>query len=43
MIPANGGAPLATAIPKHRGNATKKTTIPESKSDLKYLNKLFIN
>jgi hypothetical protein len=32
MMPANGGAPLATAIPKHRGSATKKTTMPGSKS-----------
>jgi hypothetical protein len=32
MIPANGGAPLATAIPRHKGKATKKTTMPGSKS-----------
>jgi hypothetical protein len=34
MIPANGGAPLATDIPKQRGRATKKTTMPDNKSDL---------
>ena len=32
IIPANGGAPLATAMPKHRGKATKKTTIPDRTS-----------
>jgi hypothetical protein len=32
MIPANGGAPLATAIPRQRGKATKNTTMPGSKS-----------
>jgi hypothetical protein len=35
MIPAKGGAPLATAIPKHSGSATKKTTTPASISVLK--------
>jgi hypothetical protein len=29
IIPAKGGAPEATAIPKHNGRATKKTTSPE--------------
>jgi hypothetical protein len=32
IIPANGGAPLATAMPKQRGKATKKTTIPDNRS-----------
>ena len=32
IIPAKGGAPEATAIPRQRGNATKKTTSPESES-----------
>jgi hypothetical protein len=32
MMPANGGAPLATAIPRHNGNATKNTTMPGSRS-----------
>ncbi len=36
--PANGGASLATAIPKHSGNATKNTTILAGKSFFKYLN-----
>jgi hypothetical protein len=33
--PEMGGAPLATAIPKHRGRATKKTTKLDFKSYLK--------
>jgi hypothetical protein len=41
MIPAispeNSGAPLANAIPKQRGIATKKTTILAGISDLKFL------
>ncbi|GGE31156.1 hypothetical protein GCM10011516_31130 [Sphingobacterium cellulitidis] len=36
-IPANNGAPDAMAIPKHNGNATKKTTILEGKSYFKSL------
>src|SRR5690606_38123697 len=36
MIPENKGAPLAKAIPKHKGKATKKTTSPDLKSDFKY-------
>jgi hypothetical protein len=36
--PENNGAPLANAIPKHNGNATKKTTILAGKSFLIYLN-----
>ena len=43
MIPAikpeNRGAPLASAIPKHSGNATKKTTILAGKSCFKFDNK----
>jgi hypothetical protein len=35
IIPANSGAPLANAIPKHKGNATKDTTMPDSTSVLK--------
>ena len=35
MMPAKGGAPEATAIPRHSGNATKKTTSPESASVFK--------
>ncbi len=31
MIPDNGGAPDANAIPKQRGSATKNTTSPEGK------------
>lgn len=42
IIPANGGAPLATAIPKQSGSATKNTTIPASISALKYLVESFI-
>ncbi|GGB73643.1 hypothetical protein GCM10007424_11920 [Flavobacterium suaedae] len=34
-IPDNGGAPEANAIPKHNGNATKKTTKPDGKSALR--------
>lgn len=35
IIPENNGAPEAIAIPKHKGSATKKTTKPEAKSDLR--------
>lgn len=38
MSPENKGAPLAKAIPKQRGNATKKTTILAGKSFLICLN-----
>lgn len=31
IIPDNGGAPDASAIPKQRGSATKNTTSPEGK------------
>jgi hypothetical protein len=37
MIPLNGVAPLAMAMPKHKGRATKKTTRPDGKSDFKCL------
>jgi hypothetical protein len=36
--PENKGAPLASAIPKHNGSATKKTTILAGMSFFKYLN-----
>lgn len=32
--PAINGAPEASAIPKHRGKATKKTAIPDFQSPL---------
>jgi hypothetical protein len=42
MIPAirpeNKGAPLANAIPRHKGRATKNTTILAGKSLLRFLN-----
>ena len=38
MIPENNGAPDASAMPKHSGKATKKTTRPAGKSSFKYLN-----
>lgn len=34
IMPDNGGAPDAKAIPKHRGRATKNTTRPEGKFSL---------
>ncbi len=34
IIPDNGGAPDAKAIPKHNGSATKNTTSPEGKFSL---------
>ena len=34
--PANKGAPDANAIPKHKGNATKKTTILDGISSVSY-------
>jgi hypothetical protein len=36
-MPDNGGAPDANAIPKHKGNATKKTTRPDGKSAFKFV------
>jgi hypothetical protein len=41
MIPENNGAPEAIAMPRHNGSATRKTTKPEAKSDLR-LAKMFI-
>jgi hypothetical protein len=38
MIPENNGAPDASAMPRHRGRATRKTTTPEGKSFFRYLN-----
>jgi hypothetical protein len=32
IIPEKNGAPDANAMPRHKGMATKKTTIPEGKS-----------
>jgi hypothetical protein len=40
IIPENKGAPLASAMPKHKGSATKKTTKPEAKSDLRVFKRL---
>ena len=40
IIPENKGAPLANAIPRHNGKATKKTTKPEAKSDLRSAKRL---
>ena len=40
MMPANKGAPDASAIPRHRGTATKNTTMLAGKSFFKLLNKL---
>ena len=36
--PLKKGAPDAKEIPKHSGNATKKTTRPDGKSFFKFLN-----
>ena len=36
--PEKSGAPLASAIPKHKGSATKNTTILAGKSFLMVLN-----
>jgi hypothetical protein len=38
IIPENIGAPEASAIPKHKGRATKKTTNPAGRSLPKFLN-----
>lgn len=35
-IPASGGNPLASEMPKHKGSAIKKTNSPDTTSDLKY-------
>src|SRR5690606_36871835 len=40
IIPEKRGAPLARAIPKHSGNATRNTTILAGKSYLRFLNGL---
>lgn len=40
IIPENNGAPEAIAIPKQRGKATKKTTNPDAKSDLRLAKRL---
>jgi hypothetical protein len=40
IIPENKGAPDASAIPKHRGNETKNTTILAGRSFLICLKKL---
>ena len=40
IIPANNGAPDAKAIPRHKGTATKNTTMLAGKSFLMLLNKL---
>lgn len=40
IIPEKSGAPLANAIPKHKGNATKKTTKPDAKSDFRLAKRL---
>ncbi len=40
MIPENNGAPEAIAIPKHKGSATRKTTKPDAKSDLRLAKRL---
>ena len=37
--PDNGGAPEASAMPRHNGRATRKTTSPEAKLDLNRLPK----
>ena len=42
IIPANKGAPEASAIPKHKGTATKNTTILAGKSFLMCLNRLIL-
>jgi hypothetical protein len=31
IMPDNGGAPEASAIPKHKGSATKNTTNPDGR------------
>jgi hypothetical protein len=40
IIPENKGAPEAIAIPKHKGRATKNTTKPDAKSDLRLAKRL---
>ena len=35
IIPENKGAPEAIAMPRQSGNATRKTTNPDAKSDLR--------
>ena len=40
--PEKSGAPLANAMPKHKGTATKKTTILAGKSSCHFLKKFFM-
>ena len=40
--PENSGAPLASAIPRQSGRATKNTTILAGMSVLKWVNTLFM-
>jgi hypothetical protein len=40
--PENSGAPLANAIPKHKGTATKKTTTLAGKSSCHLVKKFFM-
>jgi hypothetical protein len=42
IIPANKGAPEASAIPKHNGSATKNTTILAGISRCKFFNKKYL-
>jgi hypothetical protein len=42
MIPEKSGAPDASAIPKQRGTATKKTTIPAGISEPMFFKYVFI-
>ena len=42
MMPLKNGAPEAKAMPKHKGKATKNTTILEGKSFFIFENRLFI-
>ena len=39
IIPTDSGAPDASAIPKHKGNATRKTDNPAGKSCLSQISR----
>src|SRR6218665_2412243 len=41
MMPEKSGKPQARAIPRHRGRATRNTTIPDLKSANKFFEVMF--
>src|SRR5450830_469205 len=42
IIPENRGAPEASAMPRHKGSATRKTTMPAGRSCLRWLSVMIV-